>query len=197
MQITEIPIPAELFFPPRPNAAARSAGIHVSDIIRDISNRAIHKGQRKRFDDLNPAELRMMGTYVHLGFAWEDMIRTALVRMYRQDTSRFIDPGEQELDGIYGTPDWFDTADWILEEFKCTWKSSYQGLNGERFWEWLVQVKAYAWMMNVTKARLRVYFVNGDYRGSGPSLATFLLEFTSEELMKNWEMLTSHASTMR
>jgi len=197
VEITEQIIPVELFFPPRPNAAERSTGIHVSDVIRDISNRLIHKGQRRPMDDMSSAEIRRMGSYVHGGFAWEEIIRTAIVSMYREDTERFVIPGEFELGGIYGTPDWFDTVDWVLEEFKCTWKSSYQGVDTGRFWEWFCQIKAYSWMMGVTKARLRVYFVNGDYRESGPQVKTFLLEFTDAELKQNWQMLETHARAMQ
>jgi hypothetical protein len=172
----------------------RSSGVHVSEIIRSIENDVTKPGQRRKFEDLTMDEKRRMGAYVSGGFAWEEILRRAIVEMYIDSATRFISPGELECDGIFGTPDWLDTDDWVIEEFKCTWRSSRRTRNIEQdFWAWFVQIKAYCHMVQTTTARLRVFFVNGDYRNSGPQFKQWQIEFTPEELVMNWQMLHQHA----
>lgn len=173
----------------------RSPGpAHVSNVIRSIENAVLKPGQRRPYDELTKDEKRRMGNYTSGGWAWEEIIREGIVRagggpLYGD---RFISPGELTLDGIHGTPDWLDAADWCLEEFKCTWRSSSRPLDPD-FWHWLVQIKAYCKMLTCQWARLRVFYVNGDYRESGPQYRPYRLEFTKLEIDDNWKMLTGHA----
>jgi len=177
----------------RTTTSRTSGPSHVSDIIRDIENTVTKRGQRRKYDDLSPDEQRRMGTYMKLGWAWEEVIRDALMRTEgRLETARFISPKEMEVDGIYGTIDWFDTQDWAVEEFKATWRSSNRPLDPD-FWHWLVQIKAYCHMVEATFARLEVFFVNGDYQESGPQIKRFELYFTEREIADNWAMLKNHA----
>jgi hypothetical protein len=175
----------------------RSPGpAHVSNIIRDIENTVLKPGQRRKYDDLSPEEKRRMGAYVSVGWAWEEAIRGALLASGAGPLSseRFISPGECVLDGIYGTPDWLDVDDYCVEEFKATWRSSRRPLDPD-FWHWLVQIKAYCKMLGCTWARLRVFYVNGDYRDSGPQIKHFRLEWSKLEIDQNWEMLKNHAKS--
>ena len=51
---------------------------------------------------------------------------------------------------------------------------------------WMLQLAGYCYMMGLTRARMHVLWVNGDYRNSGPQYFTYLLEFTPQELERIW-----------
>jgi hypothetical protein len=166
----------------------RASGLHVSDIIRHIENTITKPGKRPRVSDLSHEERRRMGRYTEVGWMWEEVIRSAMKRTYYSGIKRFEDVGELESDGIYGNPDWFDTEDWCVEEFKATYRSSRRPI-GSDFWSWFVQIKAYCHLTETRFARLRVFFVNGDYRESGPQFKLWQLSFEVKELESNWGML--------
>lgn len=176
-------------------AAPRSPGPHVSDILRDLENTVTKPGQRRPYDDLLPEERRRMGHYVEVGWAWEEIIRSAMLKSYYTGVDRFVSPGELELDGIYGTPDWFDLDDQCVEEFKATYRSSRRPIERD-FWHWMVQIRAYCKMTGTNWARLRIFFVNGNYRESGPQFKLYQIRFDDVELDRNWTMLRRHAEVM-
>lgn len=190
MDIVELPVSEGLF--QLAGALPRSSGVHVSDIIRDIENETTKPGQRKRVADLTENERRRMGAYIHGGFAWEEVLRGGVVKMYSAGADRLCSPGELERDGVYGTPDGFDVDSWCIEEMKCTWRSSRWDIVSD-FWSWWVQIKAYCHMSYTDRARLWVFFVNGDYRDSGPQVKMYEAVFNAPELERNWTMLLTHA----
>lgn len=174
----------------------RSPGIHVSDVIRHIENTVTKKGKRPPTSELSRDEIRRMGNYTSVGWAWEAVLRTSLTKVWYED---YIVPvGEIECDGLTGTPDGLNTEEVCVEEFKATWRSSRRSrdLEGE-FWSWMVQIKAYCHMLALLEARLRVFFVNGNYRSSGPEIKVWALSFTREELKQNWKMLLVGAESLR
>ena len=171
--------------------APRSSGVHVSDIIRDIDNTLLHKGQRQKYDELSPQERLRMGAHTSMGWAWEEIVREALRRI-RPVIGGVVPVGELTLDGVTGTPDGVYESEWAVDEFKATWRSSSRPLDPD-FWSWLVQIKAYCKMLQTGKAYLSVFWVCGDYRESGPFTQQFLLEFSRMEVDDNWAMLVNHA----
>lgn len=179
-----------------PDTAPRSKGLHVSTIYRDIEHTM--NGDRPPDSELSPSELKRLGNYRAMGFAWERAIEHSLVDAFA--TGTVIRPGEFTLDGIHCTPDLFDIEDYALEEWKATWRSMnridragiYNALDKD-FWVWGVQMKAYLRVLQTRRARLRVFFVNGDYRESGPRTRGWQLDFTQKELDDNWAMLVNHA----
>jgi hypothetical protein len=201
MQIVELASEdvGELILRPRAvsNIPRSPSQAHVSNIIRDIENAVLKPGQRKPYDQLSKEEKRRMGAYTSVGWAWEEVIRAAILASGfgpYADTERYITPGELHLDGIYGTPDWIDTVDYCVEEFKATYRSSRRPLDPD-FWHWLVQIKAYCRLLQTTWARLRVFYVNGNYRDSGPQYKAYRLSFTALEIDDNWRMLSGHAKS--
>lgn len=178
------------------HALVRSPGPHVSDIIRDLEHRITKPGKRRPYDELLPEERKRMGAHVEMGWAWEEIVRAAMLRTYYRGLDRFVSVGEVELDGIFGTPDWVDCEDVCVEEFKATWRSSRRQIQVD-YWHWFVQMKAYCRMLDMRIARLRVFFVNGDYRDSGPQFRLWQIEFSLLELDKNWSMLLQHSKRMR
>jgi hypothetical protein len=170
-------------------AKPRSPGVHVSEIIRDIENELIHVGQRRKYDTLTDAEKKRMGAYVSVGWAWEDILAQSLLKVWNVPV---VPVGELHLDGIAGTPDGLNTDEYAVEEFKATWRSANRPLDPD-YWHWLVQIKAYCYMLQTNIANLRIFYVCGDYRESGPFLRMHRLEFSELELQENWQMLYQHA----
>lgn len=163
----------------------RSPGIHVSDVIRDL---CLQLGHFKVKDGnvLDPA-------WAELGSALEYAI---VQRFDLEYPGRYVQPGELERDGLYGTPDLVNVDDWSIEEIKLAWMSSNHAPDSDKFWRYWVQVKAYCWMIESEIGRLHVCHVNGDYRSPGPVYRAWEQRFTEAELAENWAMLLTRAERM-
>lgn len=182
---------AEIQNTARRQGGPRSKGLHISELIRSLQNTVTHKGKRKPFDQLTSEEKRRMGGYTSMGWAFERVIEEALKEVwsgYFRVHDRYEKPGELHLDGLTGTPDWMDMEDWSVIEFKATWRSSRRKIE-EDFVSWLWQIGAYCKMLSTRTAQLYVFFVNGDYRESGPQLKAFAIHFEKHEIEAYWKML--------
>jgi hypothetical protein len=158
----------------------RSSGVHLSGVIRYVLTTA---GLLTPEDADEFMPLRMA-----VGMAWEAFVVGLWPDLIWQ-------PGECAKDGVIGSPDGV-TGD-CLEEFKATWKSrlergEYKGhvppprkICEQR--AWMLQVGGYCHMMGLTKARLHVLWVMGDYRGSGPQYCTYVVQFGQDELERMWK----------
>lgn len=175
----------------------RSEGLHVSRIIHDL-----REGLGKGAGDgsISQLQLEEFGT---IGFLWERILELTLSSMVA-DTApgRFLRLGEVAHDGLFLTPDYCD-LDYHgdgsnvlgLEEWKCSWSSPRKADDLEKnFWHWLVQIKAYCWVLETRLARLRAVFIAGDWKGDiTPRCRIWEFEFTERELADNWSMLINHA----
>ncbi len=181
MQITEIKDfdITHLGFEPGP---PRSPGLHLSEITQSILR------------DLDPEKYGSGKVYPNdyreVGFAFEKILEDAFL-------SRRIDivrPGEFVKHGIAMSPDGIDLDQWRLREFKATWKSMRNAPTDKKFWQYLVQMKAYCHAIETNRSRLDVLFINGDYRdGFVPTSRAWEFEFTARELEENWTMILNHA----
>lgn len=164
----------------------RSSGIHISGIIYAL---CVARGIYKPGSTLAEDEK----TRMNLGNALEDAI---IARYCVSDKRRYIRIGEQECDGLFGTPDMLDTEEWAVHEMKLTWMSSRHAVDSAKLWKYLVQLKAYCYMLKTLVGYLHICFVNGDYSyqspGGDPTYKVFRLEFTKQELDDNWAMLVNH-----
>lgn len=151
--------------------------LHLSDIYTDLENTLFPKTTTA---DLNNP------LWAEVGFLWEDVLTKSLAN-HCSDR-----PGEIELDGIIGSPDGYDPDTCILDEYKCTWKST-KNAHPENVWKWMTQVKGYCKMLNVTTVRFHILYIMGDYRGSGPLYKSYIFSFTQREINENWAMLVNHA----
>lgn len=105
-----------------------------------------------------------------------------------------VRPGEFIKDGVIGSPDLVNLQTNRVIETKATWRSSQKFERLEKFfWAWLVQMKGYCKFWDTREVELYVYFINGDYRGSGPQPVARLFTFSQMEIDGNWEMLLKHA----
>lgn len=174
----------------------RSVGTHVSAIIRDL---AADIGILDRGSlDTEPSQQTLLR--MHIGSAFE----AALISALNMDhPHRYIQPGEQYHDGLFGTPDLFDLDDYAAEEIKLTWKSPISISSdigprmittSESFWMYRCQLMAYCHMLSTTLGRLRICFAQG--LGNFSSLLELTqmweLQFSEDELKANWALLKTH-----
>ena len=82
----------------------------------------------------------------------------------------------------------------VDEEYKATWRSIRQP--PEENWYWMTQFKSYDYMFGVPVTVLRVLYLNGNYKGSGPLDEAFRIEYTERELLENWQMVVNHRDEM-
>lgn len=170
----------------------RSEGRHVSLAIRRLCIQLGH------FDDSPLPEDR---TLLELGSAFEDLLAGALAaRVERSDPGRYIRPGEQECDGIFGTPDLYDLTDHAVIEVKFTRLSTKHDPESTKFWKYWKQLQAYCHMMGTRRGRLHIIHINGDYKfGSLGSAPTYRVwgpdhgEFEESEIADTWSLIKAYS----
>ena len=159
--------------------------IHVSDVIHYVQDK-IAPIKENDWDLPIAAEV---------GFLWEDVFSTAFAERYVT-----IRPGEVEKDGMVGSPDGvnFETNESITylvdEEYKLTWRSSRK--TPPDIWYWMTQFKAYCYLLGTTTTIVKVLYVMGDYRGSGPTFNEWRGTFSEYEIYDNWQMLKLNKEEM-
>lgn len=158
----------------------RSPGLHLSGILRDL-NATLNRSRDSNWD-MNP-------TWA-VGLLWEEV----LTRAFADSLGHRL--GEVEMGGVIMTPDGFHWKDWELEEFKATWRGMGRELTDPTFWDWFAQIKAYCLATNTNVTRMRVLWIMGDYKGSGPKYQRYKITFTDAELEDNWRMIANHKKVM-
>jgi hypothetical protein len=158
----------------------RSKGVHISDIIHRLSVAAGRYRARTAVEAKGE-----FSDDVRLRMELECALEHAIVaRFAAQYPDRFVQPGELEDDGLYGTPDLLDVETLTVDEVKLTWMSSREPDSergdSEKLWGYWVQVMAYCRMLRTRLGRLRVVFVNGNYRYSEMSCAMCGVAWDSE-----------------
>ena len=151
----------------------RSPGLHVTKIIKAMEEEVFHK----KYANWENA--------MYIGFIWEELLSLA----FREYLGKR--PDELELDGIAGSPDGIDFENWILEEYKCTWRSAKTP--PWEIWKYMTQVKAYCKMLDTRVVKMRILYLNGYYDGKGPVYKCYLISFTQLEIEENWIMLVNYA----
>jgi len=167
------------------NPEARSPGLHLTDIIRDMATVA-GIGKDSGFDE------ESLDWFAAGGWLWERVWDQAHAEAI--DNGELVSPGEFTLDGITGTPDRIDWSRPAIVELKCRWKSSakFDSLEKE-FWAELTQCKGYCWMTKIMEADLIPFFIAGNWRPPVPTVRAVNLKFTELELEETWDQILSHA----
>ena len=161
---------------------SRTEGLHVSAIIQHIMvTSGLSEANDFTSNDLN--------LFAIIGRLWEQMLANVMF-----PAPRYVRPGELECEGIYGSPDAVDTHDACLMEFKVTWKSSRHEIG--TFFKYMLQVKAYCYMLGLTRVRLYVCFVCGNYKPPLPQFRAWDIEFSPHEIKDAWRMILTNAKEM-
>lgn len=185
MQVTEIPW---VLNPDDYNEAAgeRSPTLHLSTIIAELDH--------ARGNTYGETDDATRNVYFSMGFIWETLVANVFPDVaIRRSAGTLFRPGELRLDGVTMSPDAVDIEDFAIEEYKATWLSSNNEIDGPKFWRWLVQMKCYCKAVGTRTARLRVMFVVGNWRGSGPQVKAWQFTFEQREIDETWQMCINHA----
>ena len=58
---------------------------------------------------------------------------------------------------------------------------------------YMMQVKSYCHVVETNVCVMKMMYIMGDYKGSGPMYRESRITFTNRELKENWDMLIGHA----
>lgn len=162
----------------------RTPGLHLSQIIRSI----LQSLEPKKYPD-GPVN----SLYTDPGFTFERVLETAWASRH---AGKIVRPGEFTHDGIIVSPDYIDFTDEaapVLVESKMTEMSSVGCPLDPKFRKWLWQIAGYLKALELTRARLHVLWLKGDYRQVRRDYGCWDIEFTQEEIDHTWKLLTDHA----
>jgi hypothetical protein len=185
----------------------RTPGLHASDLYGDFYKSL----DPARYDKRNsegvalPFDLAKL----ELGTTFEEVLEPALAqRLLGDRPGEFVTPhadGCTDLHepvcacgaGIIYSPDYLFDIDedggLVLGEFKLTWYSMKDAPFGKKFAKYFTQIKLYCYWLGLTRARLYIFFVNGDYKPPSPVLRAWQMEFTRQELKDEYDIIARHA----
>jgi len=182
IEITDEKWPKTLFNDDEP----RAVGLHLGTVIKSLMDSTGMGYKGKGFND--------MQLTAEIGLLWEDVLSKIMRDKYAAR------PGQIQRDGIWMSPDGVGAdpdgeVHMVLEEYKATWKSIKRSPADDFYY--MAQVKSYCRAIETTVAVMRIFYIMGDYRGSGPMYRVARLTFTQYELDKNWEMIVKHKEGMK
>lgn len=166
----------------------RTPGLHMSDLYSELFRQLEPKRFDRRDKDGNPEPMDLCK--LELGLTFEEILEAALIESIGVGNGER--PGEFTTpEGVIYSPDFlfFEDDGMVLGEFKCTWMSAKGAPTDPKFEKWFVQMRAYCYHLQTTKARLFVFFVNGNYSPPSPKLLAWDISFTQRELEDNWNTL--------
>lgn len=194
-----------------PPGEPRSAGIHLSKVIRAIALESkildAKWGKDMSLDEVSgegdgwwDALDRASQVRMAIGLAWEEWYAKQLGEVAYH-------PGEMQLDGIFMTHDG-ESIDFVygpkgaielaVHEIKSTSKSTKTVGNLQSQWMWLAQCKGYAKALGARVVYLHVLFLCGNYKYPiTPELHCWRIEFSQAEIDENWELMTDYVRHRR
>lgn len=168
-------------------------GLHVSQVCDDW-----HK-------TLYPAKYRGLSpeaslAYQEIGNTFEDLI----AEVFRHRFSTWEKPAPRRLDGMVGSPDGAHRKTETIGETKACWASSRKFLDVDRFnriisaspkfRRYEMQILCYLKIWGWRRAKLDVWFVNGDWKPPTPRYPmTIILRYSQAEIDENWRRVKQHA----
>lgn len=165
----------------------RSPGIHLSDIINDLSIKLGH---------YKPSPLNMARLQLGNAFEW-----ALIERWMRHYPKRYARVGEMCHDGIYVTGDVFDKQLWRPAEMKCTFQGAvhtpeeFENKVGYVKYRW--QACAQAKVMRSDSAVIPIVHPLGDYKAHRePLYREWEERYSQRDIDGNWDNLARHRDEM-
>lgn len=186
LEPSDLALPA--IWPVYPDYETLPDCVGVATLLRSIALKLALVEERD--EDVTEIPLRMV-----LGMGWEWWC----ARLYKSKHFQW-QPGVVAVDGIVGHPDGLNCHvqhGWLVEEFKYTHKTLRDKKIQEQ-WMWCQQVMGYVNLVNksdyvgaeVRLGRFHVCYGMGDYtRPFRERYVRYLVEFSVEDLERNWEMM--------
>lgn len=168
----------------------RKDGLHLGDVIKSLTERSgLEMSRGRRGSGFSDMELT-----AEIGLLWERVLGIVMREKYA------VRPPQIRVDGIWMSPDGIGPdpegqVPLVVEEYKATWKSTKSTPDENP--RYMMQVKSYCRAIETTVAIMRIFHLNGDYKGSGPIYRVARLEFTERELDENWKMIVNEAKRTR
>jgi len=167
------------------NTEPRAEGIHLSDVIKQIE---IDSGLAYSGPGFTDMELT-----AEIGLLWEDVLSRVMADKYACRPSQIC------LDGVWMSPDGInddplDEVPMVIEEYKATWKSARRCPSDD--FKYMTQIKSYCYAMGTNVAVMRIFYIMGDYKGSGPLYRVSRITFDQRELEINWDMILKTKAKM-
>jgi hypothetical protein len=202
MKVTEVDPGVDLAKPAV--GYVRTPGRHISDLYGEMYRQMDPDRFDKRQVDGTPQPFNLVK--LELGLTFEEMLEHALGEsILGGRPGEFVTQHEADCEqvgveiipgvtcpcgaGVIYSPDWIFFDDDMLGEFKLTFYSSKGALDDPKFDKYKTQIMSYLYHLRMTRARLYIMFIRGDYKGANkgdPELRCWQLEFTPAELRRNW-----------
>lgn len=181
INVEDVKWPETLFDDDEP----RQDGLHLGEVIRYITQLSSSNKKRASFLD--------MELTAEIGLLWERVLGKVMAEKYA------IRPPQIQKDGVWMSPDGIGPdpdgiLPMVVEEYKCTWQSMRRDLRDNFYY--MTQAMSYCNAYDVNVAVFRVFYIMGDYRGSGPVYRQARIEYTRRELRDNWDMILRHKNEM-
>lgn len=156
----------------------RKEGLHLSTVIKSLMESTGLGYKGKGFND--------MQLTAEIGLLWEKVLGKVMREKYAVRPPQICEDGIwMSMDGI--GPDPLDELPLVVEEYKCTWQSTRRSPVDNFYY--MTQVKSYCHAVETHVAIMHIFYIMGDYRGSGPIYRAARLTFTRRELEENWKMI--------
>jgi hypothetical protein len=183
VQITDTKWPQTLFV----DDEERQPGLHLGEVIKSLEKAT---GLGYKGDGFNDMQLT-----AEIGLLWEDVLSRIMKEKYAVRPPQIIRDGIwMSMDGINNDlcpgEDPAGEVPLVVEEYKAAWKSTRS--SPEENFYYMCQVKSYCYALDTPVAVMRIFHLNGDYRGSGPVYRVARIRFTEKELEDNWRMILRH-----
>lgn len=187
-------------------AEAERTGLHLSTIVNDIVASTMTKPDRSGIDERTGLSFQEVGNVI------EDLIATG----FMQRDPSWVKPEPIIYQGITCSPDGYSERQLLIDEIKVRWGSCrgfielddaepdlHEPRTGEltgeseTFVKYKMQLLFYMWAWGVSRGRLHVLFLNGDWRPPFPKPVTLCLRPTTAELKENAAHIIQHAIDRR
>ena len=210
-QISLLPFDVQTLSLSAERRAHRSAGIHLTSILKDMR---ITAGVERTYG--KPLTNDQQHLIFQNGFLWENAVAEYIQTPENQQaeidywignfgleeqrkkeieetSGAIIRPGECSLDGIYMTPDGINVRLFYIHEWKATSIRAKNFSIPTRRLEWIWQVGAYCKVFGMTRGIIRVWFT-GDFP---QQVNQYVLDYTQQEIDDNWKNILDHYHFMR